>query len=204
MLKRRRPARGVTLIELMVALAVLAIFLVASAPAFSTWIANSRIRTTAEGLMAGLQLAKSEAVARNARVRFQLVSSLDGDCTLSAEGRHWVVNLDPANDAEAVEGACDSAPSDTEAPFILQVRSAGEGSGSTAVEASAASLVFNGLGRPTPVPGGDLTFDIANPAAGECANAGGEMNCLRIVVSPAGQVRMCDPKFDSADSRGCP
>jgi type IV fimbrial biogenesis protein FimT len=161
------------------------------------------VRTTTESLLAGLQTAKAEAVARNARVRFQLVDSLGGDCVVDARGANWVVNLDPSNDPEAIEGACDAEPSDTDAPRIVLTRPASESAGSVQVEASAATLVFNGLGRLTPVPAGDVTIDVSNPSAGDCAAEGGEITCLRIVVSPAGQIRMCNPKFDLPDPQGC-
>ena len=92
------------------------------------------------------------------------------------------------------------------APRILHTRTAAEGGGATAVAGSAGTLVFNGLGRPTPVPAGNITFDITAPAAGACAAAGGggELNCLRVVLSPAGQVRMCNPRFvAAANPQGC-
>jgi type IV fimbrial biogenesis protein FimT len=204
MLRRRRPQRGVTLIELMVGLTVLAIFLMYAGPSFATWMNNSRIRNTADALVAGLQYAKAEAVSRNARVRFQFVTTLDAACAPSASGRNWVVNLDPANDPDAVAGNCDAAPSDTAAPRILQARPAADGSGVTSVDSPVSTLVFNGLGRITPVPAGQVTIDITNPAAGTCALDGGDLNCLRVVVSPAGQVRMCNPKFANTDPQGCP
>ncbi len=203
MLNRRRVPRGMTLIEVLVGLTLLAIILVLGAPSFSTWLTNSRLRTTTESVLAGLQLAKAEAVARNGRVRFQLVSSLDGECELSDTGANWVVNLDPTNDPAAVEGACDAEASDTVAPRIVQTRPAAESAGSTQVAASAATLVFNGLGRLTPVPAGDVTIDVSNPSAGDCAADGGQITCLRIVVSPAGQIRMCNPKFELPDPQGC-
>jgi prepilin-type N-terminal cleavage/methylation domain-containing protein len=43
----RRPARGLTLIELMMALVVGAVMLATAAPHFSDYITNSRLRETA-------------------------------------------------------------------------------------------------------------------------------------------------------------
>lgn len=201
---KSQNSRGVTLVEVIVVMAIIAMLVMVGAPSFSTWFSNSRIRTTAESMLAGLQLAKSEAVARNTRVRFQLTSTLDNACVLSVTGANWVVNVDPNADPDAVVGLCANAPDDAVAPFILQARPAAAGSGSTQVVASASTVVFNGVGRqPAPVPAGNLTIDINNPAGGTCLDAGGELTCLRIVVSPLGQIRMCNPNFPAGDPQGC-
>lgn len=212
MLSRQSPERGFSLIELIVVMAIMALMMMMAAPSFSVWITNSRIRVTAESVLSGLQAAKSEAVARNTRVRFQLTSSLDNTCVLSATGVNWVINLDPNVDASEVEGLCATPPNPlasqanaADAPYILQTRPAA-GSGSTALAATASSLVFNGLGRiAPPLPAGNITIDINNPTGGTCYAVGGELTCLRIVITPAGQVRMCDPNPDlpAGDPRIC-
>ena len=201
MLKNRPGARGVTLVELMVGLSILAAVLALAAPNLGTWVQNGRIRSSAESMLSGLQFAKSEAVARNARVRFQLTTTLDNSCALSTTGGNWVVNLDPDAAVGAVAGNCGAAPSDTVAPRILQSKPAAEGSGAViaTTDEPSASFVFNGLGRLTPVPAGNLKIDFTNPTGGDCATASGPMTCLRIVVSAAGQVRMCNPKITSPD-----
>lgn len=199
-----RTQRGLSLVEIVVVLGIVAMLVMMAMPTFTGWVINSRIRSTAEAVQAGLQLAKAEAVARNTRVRFQLTSTLDNGCVAAADGLNWVINLDPNADPTEVEGSCDSAPDDANAPFILQKRP-GATSGNTQVAANAASLVFNGLGRPLPIPGvaGNLTIAISNPAAGTCTAVGGELTCLNIVVTPAGQIRMCNPAFPATDPQGC-
>jgi type IV fimbrial biogenesis protein FimT len=212
MLSRRAPSRGFSLIELIVVMAVMAMLTMMAAPSFSVWVANSRIRVTAESVLSGLQSAKSEAVTRNTRVRFQLTSTLDNSCVLSRTGVNWVINLDPNVDASEVESLCAtpanplaSPANAADAPYILQTRPAA-GSGSTAVAATESTLVFSGLGRiAPPLPAGNITIDISNPTAGTCFAVGGELTCLRIVITPAGQVRMCDPNPDlpAGDPRIC-
>lgn len=64
----RAPARGFTLVELMVTCAVIAIVALVGLPAI-TWLINaSRLQGQASDISAAFQLARSEAVRRNARV----------------------------------------------------------------------------------------------------------------------------------------
>jgi len=192
----QRAQRGVSLIELMVGISVLAVLLVAGLPSFNNWLQNSQIRTTAEAIQNGLNVARSEGVRRNSTVRFQLTSTADSSCALSTTVPNWVVSLDDPS------GACGSAASDTTAPRIIQSRIAAEGTANAVVAASQSAVVFNGLGRITPVPAANITIDISNPTGGACATAG-PMSCLRVVISPGGQVRMCNPGFASTDPQGC-
>lgn len=71
-LKRTVPARagrGVTLVELMVALAIGAILLAAAAPFFGDYVVNSRLRESGNLVLAEALMAQSEAVKRNTTVR---------------------------------------------------------------------------------------------------------------------------------------
>lgn len=64
-----RYQRGTTLIELMVALAVLAIILSMAAPSFRNALIDNRITTWSNELVSGLNYARSEAVRRGDTVR---------------------------------------------------------------------------------------------------------------------------------------
>lgn len=207
MLMRAPSQRGVTLIELMVVVIIIGIVVAMAAPNFSAWIAGSRIRATAESLLAGLQYTRSAATARNAQVRFQLTTSLDASCTRSTSGTSWVVDVVDAAD-DSVVGRCNTAPSETVAPSILQVRSATEAGGRVQISASAAQVIFNGYGRLAAVdastPVATLSIDV-QPASGNgtCASAGGKVTCLRVIATTGGQVRMCNPSIASGDPQAC-
>ena len=71
MLKRR----GFTLLEMLVALAVLAVALAVATPAFGDWVRNGEVRSAAETLRASIRQARAEAMRRNASVRFRLTDA---------------------------------------------------------------------------------------------------------------------------------
>lgn len=60
----RRPCAGFTLIELMVAVALLAVVMSLAAPSFRSLLEAQRMRAAAFDLMADLTLARSEALKR--------------------------------------------------------------------------------------------------------------------------------------------
>lgn len=183
----RQP--GFSLIELVVVLAIIAALATLGMTSFNAWIQNSQIRTAAESMQAGLQLARSEALKRNASVRFQLVSSVDSGCALSATGNNWVVSVDDPT------GKCDTADQ-TVAPRI--VRRAGSNEGMSNVTFSFLSganpIVFTGLGLAPAA-----AIDVKNSSLA----CGGDVHCLRLQVSAGGQVRMCDSTVSSSDPRAC-
>lgn len=75
--------RGVTLIELLIAMAILAILLGVAVPNFTTWLQNTQIRTATESIKNGLQLARAEAIRRNEPVNFVLSSATSTGWTVS-------------------------------------------------------------------------------------------------------------------------
>jgi type IV fimbrial biogenesis protein FimT len=195
----KRPRRGFTLIELMIGLAVMGILLAIALPAFDQFLQNTKIRNAAETTISGLNLARAEALRRNAIVRFQLVSDLTSACTASASSLSWVVSLaDPA-------GACEQPPSDAAPPRIIQKKSGLEGTAGVVIGTTGGSaVVYNGLGRAS--AGGITQIDLS-ALQGICEHVdatNGNRRCLRILISTGGQARMCDPKVtDNTDPRFC-
>jgi type IV fimbrial biogenesis protein FimT len=185
-----RRQRGFNLIEVMVTLTVLAVLISLGAPAFIEWNQSQRLRAGAEAILNGIQVARGEAIRRNLAV---------------------TVGLEPPSTAwtvcEATISPCDST---TVAPNFIQNKSAQEASGSATITTTAGAnqLTFSALGSLIDNYDGTprLTqVDISYPPA-LCSADGGSMRCLRVVISPGGSVRMCDPTpgIVAPDTRACP
>lgn len=110
--------RGITIIEQVIGLAVTGVMLAMGLPNYSDYLQNRHIRTHAESIADGLQLARVEAVRRNEAVDFRI------------NGNDWTI---VTAGGETVQ----SRPGD-ETP---RARVALGGGGSTL------DVTFNGLGR---------------------------------------------------------
>ncbi len=97
-----RRSRGFTLLEMLVALTLLAVLAAAAAPSFSGLLQSNLAATHADALMTSLTLARSEAIKRNLRVT--LCKSADGaSCTTAGDwAQGWLVFVD--RDANGVLG----------------------------------------------------------------------------------------------------
>lgn len=135
----RRCQRGFSMIETMVVIVIVAILASIAAPSFRTLLANYQVRTGAEAVLAGLQLARTEAIRRNVRVRITL-----------GNGSGWTVLTD-------------------DGLTTIQTRDKGEGSSQatvTTTPSTATTVTFNGSGRrvanaDTTSPIDDLTIQHA-------------------------------------------
>lgn len=97
--RARSAARGLTLIELLVTIAIAAILAGLAAPSFREMIVGNRLKSHASALLSGLLLARGEAIKRNGRV--VLCKSADGAaCTLNGGWEQgWIVFADGNNNA---------------------------------------------------------------------------------------------------------
>jgi len=188
-----------TLIELMTGVAIMGLLLMIAAPSFTSFIQNRQIRTAAESILGGLQVARAEAIKSNAQAMFSLTTSIDDGCAVSGAGANWVVSSsDPV-------GACGSGAQ------VIRKQPAAEGTKNAVVAATqggvtqGGQIVFSGFGRPTPNQPADIAIDISNPTGGNCGTGSSDMRCLRVVVSPGGMVRLCDPNvaYSLTNSQGC-
>jgi type IV fimbrial biogenesis protein FimT len=178
MLIQRHHSSGVSLVELMIALAVFAILIAMALPSFASWIQNTRIRTAAEGILNGLQYARTEAVRRNTNIEF----------SLSGTGAGWTVQV--PNVAPA-----------------LQTRADDEGGTGVALTPATTGGVattkatFNGMGWVVDNDDGTAHFDRVGVTSSMVS--GTEIRNLQINIGTGGSIKMCDPAVAIGDPRAC-
>ncbi|SDH10190.1 GspH/FimT family pseudopilin [Propionivibrio dicarboxylicus] len=174
-----RGSGGFTLVELMITVAVIAILVSVGMPSYNDWILKLEVRNAAEAALHGLQLARSEAIKRNATVTL----TLNG-------GNGWAIT-------DALGAAIQSRPSGE-----------GSRSASITVTQPASalpySIAFNGLGRMAAgAPGVPVVLSAVDSVGVDCTGSG-PRNCFRVEISVGGLIRMCDPAPSmSGTPQGC-
>ena len=195
--------RGFTVVELLVGLTLLAVLIGLGAPAMSSYLQSSKLASVATSYFSGVQLARAEAIRRNVRTEFVLtntaVSTADIANALAPaiSGRNWVVRAasGPAAFASAVEAKAAAEGEGSSAPAIAV-------SGSASAPAVFTGIIpFNGFGATA--DGAPYAIEVSRPSGGTCAHMGGNVRCRWILVSPGGQVSLCDPAASAGDSRAC-
>jgi type IV fimbrial biogenesis protein FimT len=93
----RHRARGLTLIELMITVAVMAVLIALAAPSFRTLLMNSRMSSQADGLYSALNYARSTALASSMQVDVCPIGATDTSTTCGEDwGAGWMVVSYPA------------------------------------------------------------------------------------------------------------
>lgn len=188
--------RGITIVEVLIAVAIVGLLMALAAPSATTWIQNNQLRSAADSIFNGIQTARIEALKRNTMVSFQLT--------------------DPASTAwqvciydQAADNCSATAP-------IIQSKAASEGSPNARVGVEATftdtdtvlnpgdgmpmAVTFDSFGRVAPAaPVNIARVDVRNPTL-----SAADERRLEIIVSVGGQTYMCDPKLSKATNpQGC-
>ncbi len=167
--------KGFTLIELMIAITVLGVLLGLGLPAFVETIQNLQVKTAAESILDGLQVARSEAVRRNSHTQFVL-----------GPGTGWTVSeINPPTSGVACGVIA-----------TIQTRSGSEGSEKATVTvmgttgAGATSVTFTPTGWTT---GACAANPIAQINVGSTVLDSTKERPMEIRVTANGGMRMCAP-----------
>ena len=187
--------RGFTLIESMVVVTIIAVFMLFALPEMSTYLTNSRIRSSAEAFKAGLAVAQAEAIKINNEVEFATTSAAPAfDSPFDANGKNWVVRR--VTPLAPVLGD------------MVAFRDAKEGSTTNVIQTTtglgagpAATLRFNALGGTNQT--GPVLFAFSVPGA-NCA-VSSSVRCMGVLVSTSGRIHLCvnDPTIPVTDRRSC-
>jgi type IV fimbrial biogenesis protein FimT len=178
---------GISVVEMMVVVALLGVLTALAIPSFSGWLERLRVRSAAEAIHTGIQLARVEALSRNAVVRF----------TLQPNG-NWSV----ACAASSTAAGCDSTTA-------LHSRAGAEGAGSfalsvnnsTATLSTDVTVDFLPQGTPdTSVAGYINQVDVV---AANDVDSTSVSRALRVTLSNFGRSRLCYPNAAAGEATAC-
>ncbi|HEX6930463.1 MAG TPA: GspH/FimT family pseudopilin [Gammaproteobacteria bacterium] len=144
----KAPQNGFTLMELLVTLSVAAILMAIGAPGMQEFVQNNRRAAEVNNMIATLQVARSEAVARNQEIGI-CASTDSAGCSGSTTWDYgWIVFVDL--DSDGIRDAAEE---------LLQVSAAPEG---MTVRATFQGVNYRPNGRVLTTPdastSGDITF----------------------------------------------
>lgn len=184
---------GMSLIELLISMAILAILVVIGVPSYQQWVRNTRIRNASESVQNGLRLARSEAAQRSANVRFELTSTstadwtvcvLNGAATCGGAGTSNIQTFVSSGSANNIQLDVATTPGNLGTQLT------------TGIPANS-GVTFTALGRPSAYGTTDLArIDATSGQAGD--------RWLVTTISSGGMVHMCDPQLhQSVSPQGC-
>ncbi len=194
----RVASKGFTLIELMVVVTIMALMVIMFAPNMATWIANSKVRGTAESLASELRLAQLEAVRRNRQAVFALTDQTPALDALPADNAlNWFVRALPTPEESADKGFTATG---------LYVHGSNQATLAGVKIKGPGLLCFSSMGRPvTPAvsPVGGIVIctvpeSAVKPVTYTVTRKGADRN-LEVQVALGGLIRLCDPDKSRAD-----
>lgn len=186
-----RHQRGMTLLELIVAVSIVGILMAIGVPQLGDWLRRSSIRSAAEVVQNGLRIAEGEAIRRNAFVEFLLTNSTPDvsgikSLTAVADGKNWAARVLDSSYAPLADVNLAYVGSAVMSEFAADLKFEGP-----------ANVVFNGNGRVTDITGVAITdsqiFRLSRPGTG----------AVCVFVTPGGAVKACDPALASGHPFAC-
>lgn len=171
---RSRGRAGFTLTELMVAVAIAAILLASGVPLLRDMLVRQRLRATANELFAAIDLTRSQAIARGARVLIMPADADGADWT-----RGWLVFVDN-NGSISFDGGDELIFRQGPVAAGMTIRSALSSS------LPPSYLAYNGAGR-------SCSASNSMAARWGTLSIALERHTRHIKINMLGRARICDP-----------
>lgn len=204
----KRPAAGFTLIEAVVALAVMAVLMAVGIPSMAGWLQARKAAAAAAFYKEGFQRARAEAVTHNSASRLVLIDNAKSGqqdwrvdicfptpvTPCNADSGGWSTAAAAAGaDPDQIKGFRSVARSADGLPAVASMML-------TVADDGADAVYFTPLGWVDSSVSPRVTrIDLA-PALGR----DGTFRPLAVVLTLAGTATICDPGVAAHDSRGCP
>ena len=181
----RSKSAGFSLTELMIAVALLAVLMTVGLPSFTQLLRNYESRVASESVANGLQRARAEAVARNARVQF--VGGVN-----AGPPAIYFWSVDYVTKPVPTDPPLDQWLSTEGAQHVSMLGFAQD------LATAASTITFNQLGQVVANADASPTLRQVNLTV-----TGGNQN-LRIIIGAGGNARVCDPSLPATNVRSCP
>ena len=191
----RERQSGFTIVELMVAIAIVSILIGVGLPQLGEAIAVRRVQGTAQGLAATLRTAQAEAIRRNRTVEVAFTNAepipantVAATSTVASSARGWLARVvNPTGTGDFVAGQALT----------------GDLAAVTLEHATLRSVGFTPVARPVDLSAGvGAAAALAAPLVVRVASSGTTRR-MCVSVSTGGAVRVCDPSRPAGSGAAC-
>jgi len=185
-LAMKANSAGFTLLEVMFAIAVLAVVIAFGVPNFQAFVRNGRMTAAANDIVTDFNVARSEAVKR--RVPVTLCKSQDGatcDANAADPFRSWIIFVDDADPA-VVDAANDGDGEVDANEAILRQRTIAD-TITVRTNANGRRAIFLNTGFPSTAAAGNVTSFVLCDERGNATTVGGNSAARAISIAPTGR-----------------
>jgi len=192
-MKARNHVQGFSLTELMIVIALFAIFLLVASPSIQLYLENSKVRNVAESIESGMQKAKFHAIKNNVPVEFVLD-------TTDASWAIWSVD-DSKTPAERVTPAIETFSWGADGSNWSRVTVSANVAGRARASTQAVITFDRGNGW---LLRNNLTTTDAPPSSIAVSDSLAGTRHLQVDILMRGGVRVCDQDLtDDTDAKSC-